>query len=868
MRLKDLRDLPARLLPRPGGWVVPALLWAAACALVLHRITGDYREDLAALLGFCLGVFLLFRLLAKSGRSEEGYRKLFETMSSGVAIYEAVDGGADFRIVALNPAAERIEKVALQDVAGRLLTEVFPGVRDFGIFDALRRVWRTGRAEDIPLSLYKDERIAGWRENRIFKLPSGQVMAVYDDVTERMHAQEALAKSEKLFRESRQTEAALSESQDRFRLFVETCPDAIFVQTEGRFAYINPSGLALFGAKSPNELLGREVLPRFHPAYRELARERIRRINVERQTVPDIEEEILCMDGRAVPVALSAVPFRFQERDGALVFVRDITVRKRMEDRLRRLNDCLLSQTPDATANINMLVSLAGELLAPALALYNRLEGPTLRAVGRWNAPAGLPETFPAEGTVCKDVIARGSPEPELIRGLLDSQYAQTSPIIPQLGLRTYFGKAVRRSGKAVGALCLLFQEDFVPSEEDRKLLGIIAAAVGAEETKLHLEAQFLQAQKMEAVGRLAGGVAHDFNNLLTAIKGYSEFLISSIPAEDPRREDAAEILKAADRAAALTRQLLAFSRRQVLCPVRLNLNDIVTGTTRMLKRLLGEDILYRTDLAPALRPVRVDPGQMEQAILNIVVNARDAMPQGGTLSVATADVDLGDAEAAEFSGLAPVPYAELRISDTGAGMPPEVKSRVFEPFFTTKEKGKGTGLGLSMVYGIVKQSNGDVVVKSAPGQGTTFRILLPVCREGEEPEEPQAAAAEAGAGAETVLVTEDDETVRSMARRSLARRGYTVLEADGGEEALRILGRTKVDLLLTDVIMPDMNGRELARHAAKVQPGIRVLYFSGYTDDVISRHGVLEPGIALLQKPFTPEVLAQKVREALDLRA
>ena len=391
-------------------------------------------------------------------------------------------------------------------------------------------------------------------------------------------------------------------------------------------------------------------------------------------------------------------------------------------------------------------------------------------------------------------------------------------------------------------------------------------------------EEQLRQAQKMDAVGKLAGGIAHDFNNLLMVIRGDSDLMLRRLPPGHPLRPNAEGVREAADQAATLTRQLLAFSRKQVVAPRLVDLNGIVASIHAMLQRLLGETINLVTVTAPDLGGVKADPGQMEQMILNLCVNARDAMPDGGRLTVRTANVDLDAAAAArKWTDARPGPYVMLEVSDTGAGMDPETRSHLFEPFFTTKEQGKGTGLGLSTVYGTVKQSGGHISVESEVGHGSTFRVYLPrvatpvVAAEARRVEAPtpRPAAGDglaAGRG-ETVLLVEDAQRVRAVVREILEMSGYTVLEAHHGAEALELSNRHAgpIHLLVTDVVMPQMSGRELAQRLSTLRPDLKVLYMSGYTDDAIVRHGVLASGIAFLSKPFTPDAIALKVRELLD---
>ncbi len=381
------------------------------------------------------------------------------------------------------------------------------------------------------------------------------------------------------------------------------------------------------------------------------------------------------------------------------------------------------------------------------------------------------------------------------------------------------------------------------------------------------LQQQLVQAQKMEAVGRLAGGIAHDFNNLLTAILGSADLALDSLTAGVPEREEIEEIRKAALRAADLTRQLLAFSRQQVIAPTVLNPNDVVATVDKLLRRLLGEDVELRVVLASDLAAVKVDPSQLEQVVLNLAVNARDAMPNGGKLTIETQNVELNQEYVRGHLSAQPGSYVMLAVSDTGVGMDAATQARIFEPFFTTKEKGKGTGLGLATVYGIVKQSGGWIWVYSEPGHGTTFKVYFPRVAEVAAPAAPTPAPPASVRGSETVLLVEDEEMILKLVHKVLQANGYTVLVAASGGDAERVAGQHDgpIHLLMTDVVLPGLNGREVARRLEATRPGIRVLYLSGYTDDAIVHHGVLEPGVAFLQKPFSPTVLGRKVREVLD---
>ncbi len=387
-----------------------------------------------------------------------------------------------------------------------------------------------------------------------------------------------------------------------------------------------------------------------------------------------------------------------------------------------------------------------------------------------------------------------------------------------------------------------------------------------AEKIRAKLEDQLRQAQKMESIGRLASGVAHDFNNLLTVIRGYCDLMQSKIPAGDPQLEDLEQIRQAGKRAADLTRQLLVFSRQQVLAPSILDLNDLVANLQKMLGRLIGEDITLTTVLQPGLWSITADPGQIEQVIMNLVVNARDAMPTGGKLTIETGNIHLDDGYAETHLEASTGPCVMLAVTDTGHGMDKSTQARLFEPFFTTKEPGKGTGLGLATVYGIVKQSGGHIMVYSEPGLGTTFKIYLPAHQTGSTTlAAPQPQPVSRG-GYETILLVEDDELVRSLIQRALQDEGYTILEACSGDEALSLAGQHPggIELLMTDVVMPQMSGRELAEQLKALRPQLKVLFMSGYTDDTVVRHGVLTAEIEFLPKPFSSSKLVSKVREVL----
>jgi PAS domain S-box-containing protein len=623
----------------------------------------------------------------------------------------------------------------------------------------------------------------------------------------------------------------LAERDKRYKTLLEQTQEAVLVAVDGKVAYANPACVEMFGYERP--LIGVPLTIFFAPGSREQVGQFVEQRAAGRPA-PELYEAVgLQADGTTFDVEVRVTPIEFDGKPGSQAILRDITGRKRMEaglkeseERYRLLFERNLAGVYRSTAD--------GRLLE------------CNRAFARM-----LGYLSPAE--------AMSHPEADLHGG--PAAHAEFRERLRKEGsLVNYESQARRKDGSPVWVIqnvSLLKNED-----GEEMLLGTVFDVT----ERRRLEEQLLQSQKMEAVGRLAGGIAHDFNNLLTAIAGYSDLLLSDLPANDPRRESAVEIREAGRRAAGLTQQLLAFSRRQVLEPRVLDLNAVIAGMEKMLRRVIGEDIELTTALDPDLWRTMADPGQIEQAIVNLAVNARDAMPRGGRLTLETANVTLDEKFASAYATVQPGPHVMLAVSDNGIGMDAALQARLFEPFFTTKERGKGTGLGLSTTYGIVKQSGGSIWVYSEPGHGTTFKIYLPRCEEPLAEREAPPLPLTPRAGSETVLLVEDETEVRRLVERLLQMQGYAVIAAASPAEAIgaaRAAG--KIDLLVTDVIMPGMNGREMARLLAAERPRMRVLYMSGYTDAAIAQQGILPPGTAFLSKPFTPDVLARKVREVLD---
>ena len=637
----------------------------------------------------------------------------------------------------------------------------------------------------------------------------------------------------------KRAEEALRQSEQRTRLIINTALDAVItMDSAGRITEWNSQAERLFGW-SREEILGKHMADTIIPAaYRERHARGLKKF-LESGEGPVLNRRIeitaLQRDGVEIPVELAISPAKLGTEWTFSAFIRDLSEQKNAAEALRRgekryhqlFEDMpigLYRSTPDGfliDANPAMISMLGYSDRASLLA-----------------TPASMLYVDPADRARWSDEMSR-------------------------TGVVRDFEVKLRRADGAV-----IWARDTTLAQFDSA--GRVTLYEGVIEDitdRRSLEAQLNHASKMEAVGRLAGGVAHDFNNVLTVIMSYAAMLTDSIGSNDPNREDVQAITSAAERARGLTRQLLAFSRKQVLQPRVININAVISDLESMLRRLIGEDIELLTSLDPLIGRINADPGQLEQVLMNLVVNARDAMPDGGRLSIRTSNSALSTELAMGALHAGDGDYVMLAVSDTGLGMTREVQQRLFDPFFTTKEQGRGTGLGLSTVYGIIKQSGGEIYVYSEIGAGTTFKVYFPRLAATAEERHDEVEHLQVPRGSETVLLVEDDAILRTLAVRLLTNYGYRVVAADGGSNALAIVsaGKTRIDGVISDVVMPGMNGRELVEKILELRPRMPCLLMSGYADDDILRRGISEGERMFLHKPFTPEQLAQQVRALLD---
>jgi two-component system cell cycle sensor histidine kinase/response regulator CckA len=814
------------------------------------------------------------RLFAETEHYRAFNESIVQTVPGAITV-TSVEGNFTF----INPATVELLGYTPEELLGQHWSVIFPPDQQPIIKAADERRMR-GESDRYEVELLRKD------GTRVPALVSGSpwfdirmghfagTLAVVTDISQRV-----------------QIEQALRESEERYRQSIENSPNPIYsVNREGAIQTWNRACERLFQYSS-EEIIGQmyhKLL--WNPEDRPVVEAMMTQV-LENRPVDDMDLSYRCKDGVQRFTASRLYPLVDHEGNikGCVFTNTDITGRVQAEAELRRRNRglTLLNQIIAASASgmepQAMLETACRELartfdLPRVVAALLNEEKTEVSVVAEYlieGQPTTMGAILPVKGNPSYQYLLSNK-APLVIRDAQnDPRLEPVHNLARQLGAVSLLLLPLNIGGELLGSLGLVDTESGRFSAEDVSLAWSVADQVAGaltqarlNEQRQHLEEQYRQAQKMEAVGRLTAGIAHDFNNLLTAINGFAELTRLQLLPDDPLHEMVEKILHSGRRAADLVRQLLAFSRKQIIEPQVLNLNAVVAEMEKMLRRVIGEDIELRTSPAPDLWLVKVDPTQIGQVLANLAVNARDAMPEGGQLIVETANVTLDKEGIADHLDILPGQYVMLSVSDTGIGMSDEVKAHLFEPFFTTKEPGKGTGLGLATVYGVVKQSGGDIRVHSQQDEGTTFEIYLP--RVGEvipTPVRPRGMA-DVPSGDETILLVEDDENVRDLTWRVLEGQGYTVLKANNGQEAIQVAAGhpDHIHLLLTDLVMPGISGKVLAEQLTQAQPDLKVLFMSGYTDELIAGHGMLEPSMTLLQKPFRPVQLAHKVRQVLDM--
>ena len=757
-------------------------------------------------------------------QAEEKYRSIFENAIEG--IFQSTPEG---RFITVNPAMARIlgydsPKEVVQHVSD-ISNQVYVHPEDRVKSNVAEK--DQGFLHGFEFEAYRKdgERIWLSLNRRVIRDRDG--IEIYregsvEDITTR-----------------KRTEKALEASESRKDAILKTALDCVItIDHEGHVIDFNPAAEHTFGY-AREAVVGKKmadliVPPSLRPDH-ERGFARYLTTGCSSLLGKRIEITAMCADGSEIPVELTITAIGDLPHPTFTAFVRDLTERRLAEAELRQSEE----RYRDLVENAHDIIyshDLKGN--------YTSVNRAGEQSIGYTHEEC---LSLNIADTIAPEHVSKA-------REMMAKKIAGEKVTAYEVDILAKDGKRV-----SVEVNTKLILQDGVP-------VGVQGIARDVTERK-HLEDQLRQSQKLEGIGQLAGGIAHDFNNLLTAINGYSSLALQRIEGNPSVKTYLEEIKKGGERAANLTRQLLAFGRKQILQPVPLNLNDTVTDMNKMLQRLIGEDIQLSAKLATDLKRVKADPGQIEQVLVNLIVNARDAMPHGGKLTIETVNAELDREYASTHVGVDAGSYVVLAVSDTGAGMDEQVRRRIFEPFFTTKEKGKGTGLGLSTVYGIVKQSGGNISVYSEPNHGTTFKVYLPALATAPKSSEARAVKSPIPGGSETVLLVEDEAVVRGLACQILEDAGYRVLVAKQGEDAIRLCieHAQEIHLLLTDVVMPGAGGQEVADRLGSLRPGIKVLFMSGYTDEAIVHHGVLDSNVKFIQKPFSPAALARKVREVLD---
>jgi len=751
---------------------------------------------------------LLFRELKKEQEalriSQNRLVEMFEHLDSGVAVYEPLDNGEDFIIKDINAAGQRISRVNKKDVVGRRVTEIFPGIIEFGLFDVFQQVYRTGRAEAVPVGQYLDQRISHWSQNYVFKLPSGEVVAVYEDVTERIRYEDSLR-----------------ESEAKFRTLFNSAGDAIFIHDlEGGMLEVNDAACTRLGY-AYEEITALTLQDIDAPDQARLAEERIKSLSERQEMV--FETKHLTKEGGIIPTEVSSKLIDFQGRPAVLSIARDITDRVRAERELKESEQKFHNMI---AANVDGVLILDEQ------------------GVVRFINPAG-----------------------EALFGRSADQFVGRHFGFPVLEGETTVIQIIRGQGEVVHAEIRVAKIQWEGKPAYMASLRDVTERIRAEQEKARLEEQLLQSHKLEAIGTLAGGIAHDFNNMLTAIGGFADIISFEAEASPSIKESTEIIREQVRRAARLVQQILDFSRRKHGDKQPLEMTSFLKETYKLLKRTIPENIEIVQKGVGQINWIEADPVGIQQIITNLAINARDAMPEGGRLVLELSRLKIEADQPRPFPNMSSGDWLVLTVSDTGWGIPEENLSKIFDPFFTTKEVGAGSGLGLSQVFGLVDQHGGYVDVRSRVGEGTDVSVFLPLLehKEQNQPEEPVKEAS--GGQGETILLVEDEKQVLLVGQQMLKSLGYQVLVAHNGLEALQVFqeNQHRISLILTDLVMPKMGGNELFKKIKEIDPQAKIMIWTGYSKKEKGRALAVDGLAGWIQKPVSQEKLGAKIREALD---
>ncbi len=886
--------------------------------------------------------------------SEQRYRELFNHMSDGVAVYQAIENAEDFIFKNINESGAKIGKIKSDEVIGCRVTNVFPGIKDMGLFEVFHQVYRSGKPMHYPVSLYKDNRVSHWVENYVYKLSSGEIVAIYKDVTNRKQAEENL-----------QSQTAFLES------LLSSIPSPIFYKdNEGRYLGCNPAFEEISGEKLPN-IIGKKVFDIWKKEYSGIYYDKDIEL-IQHPGVQQYESKFESPDGIVRDVIFHKSTF-FDQRDevaGIIGVMTDITERKKAEEALRESERMYRSAIEVAGAvpyyqnyneniyeyigsgieqmtgyspeeftceiwiSIEKQICLLGDLQGlsteEAVDKARQEEGVSWKAdyliktragEERWLSNAAIQirdEHGVAIGSlgILQDITERKQTEEALrkseekLRAVLDASpfpvsivdlednniiywsrsayklFGHTAPTAsewyqiayPDIDYRNQvierwkpFVATALQTRKAVNAgeyrVTCSDSSERICELHISSLADCLIVTFNDITKRKQIEKKLVESQKIESIGHLAGGVAHEFNNLVMGVNGFCSLALEQLSSSNPVYQDIEEIKKSGDRMAGITRQLLAFGRKQMMRLEVSNLNTICSNIIKMIRSLIGENIRIITKFDPNLWFVKVDEMQIHQVLMNLAINARDAMPNGGILTLETGNKDVGE----NHHEIVDVPagqYVRLKVSDTGCGMNEEIQAQIFEPFFTTKDVGNGTGLGLSTVHGIIAQCKGYINVASQPGKGTTFYILLPRVTETVSQSKSLKTDKDISRGTETILLVEDNKIVLEITSRIFRSMGYTVLEARNGLEALQLAKRYEepIHILLTDIVMPSMGGFELAQKLQPLHPEMKITYMSGYPKEkFVDDNIILDPDINYIEKPISPDILAQRIRAILD---